>query len=446
MNLPTSERGCRVRVIVVGAGISGLAAAWTLVQNGAEVTVLEASDRPGGRVRSIRVNDCVMEAGANFLSSAYSVVPQLASEVGVPLRAVSSRSAVVVDGRLHAFDTRRPWSVFTSGALPWRSLPGVVKAQARSRRLSRGRRPQCPSDWVAFDGESADGLATRLGSHALLDRMWAGMLNGFYFQHSASSSAALLLAMTAHGTRQQTLTVDGGLSVLTDTLAARLDVRCRRNVQGIRYGPNQVEVETDHGVEIAGAAIVATPGPATTAILADSGDLPDTLMRTPVTSGLLVGLPVDRRLSETELGGAYGVLFHPDEGPLASICVASRAGHAPSDRDLVTCLYTDADARRLSNAHDQTVAELAAEALLRLAPSLTTHLRTDVSMTRVERIGHAMATSPVGRAQQIAQYRQTATGPVLLAGDYLAWPWTDSNAEAGQWAARTLLNMSSPLP
>ncbi len=67
--------------------------------------------------------------------------------------------------------------------------------------------------------------------------------------------------------------------------------------------------------------------------------------------------------------------------------MASRAGHAPSDRDLVTCLYTDANARRLSTASDAAVTELAAGALLRLAPSLATPLRTDVSMTRVERIG-----------------------------------------------------------
>lgn len=42
------------RVIVVGAGLAGLAAAWELVQLGHDVTVLEAQRRPGGRIRTLR--------------------------------------------------------------------------------------------------------------------------------------------------------------------------------------------------------------------------------------------------------------------------------------------------------------------------------------------------------------------------------------------------------
>src|SRR2546426_4853724 len=42
------------RVIVVGAGLAGLAAAHELTRAGVEVTVLEARDRPGGRVHTLR--------------------------------------------------------------------------------------------------------------------------------------------------------------------------------------------------------------------------------------------------------------------------------------------------------------------------------------------------------------------------------------------------------
>lgn len=247
--------------------------------------------------------------------------------------------------------------------------------------------------------------------------------------------------MASHGTRQQTITIEGGLSVLTDTIAARLDMRYQTPVRRIRYGPSHVQIETDRGVEVADAAIVATPGSAALTMLPVSDDLPGELRATPASSALLVGLPVDRRLRECELGGAYGVLFHPDDGPLASISVASRAGHAPADRDLVTCMYTDGEARRLSTTSDEAIVGVAVEAVLRLAPGISPHLHTEAP-SRVERIGHAMPRSPVGRAQSIAQYRQTATGPVLLAEDYLAWPWTDSNVEAGRWAAETLLRRS----
>src|SRR5688572_23881521 len=42
------------RVVVIGAGLAGLAAAYELVNAGHDVTILEASHRPGGRVRSWR--------------------------------------------------------------------------------------------------------------------------------------------------------------------------------------------------------------------------------------------------------------------------------------------------------------------------------------------------------------------------------------------------------
>lgn len=55
------------RVVVLGAGLAGLAAAWNLQKNGYDVTVVEAQDTPGGRVKTLRepfTNGCYAEAGA----------------------------------------------------------------------------------------------------------------------------------------------------------------------------------------------------------------------------------------------------------------------------------------------------------------------------------------------------------------------------------------------
>ena len=60
--------GERIRVAVVGAGLAGLAAADTLVDAGAEVVLLEARDRVGGRVHSRELpNGAVAELGAEFI-------------------------------------------------------------------------------------------------------------------------------------------------------------------------------------------------------------------------------------------------------------------------------------------------------------------------------------------------------------------------------------------
>ena len=55
------------RVIVVGAGIAGLAAAASLRREGLDVTVIDARERMGGRIRSVTLDGVAVELGANWL-------------------------------------------------------------------------------------------------------------------------------------------------------------------------------------------------------------------------------------------------------------------------------------------------------------------------------------------------------------------------------------------
>ncbi len=73
-------------MVVVGAGFAGLAAADALRARGAEVTVLEARDRVGGRVWSVPFgDDAVVERGAEFILPDYEVMQSLAARFGIPL-------------------------------------------------------------------------------------------------------------------------------------------------------------------------------------------------------------------------------------------------------------------------------------------------------------------------------------------------------------------------
>jgi monoamine oxidase len=76
----------RVRVVVAGAGLAGLTAARLLERAGAEVTVVEARDRVGGRVHTIRGFEKRQhaEAGADLIEADQNELVNLAREMGLP--------------------------------------------------------------------------------------------------------------------------------------------------------------------------------------------------------------------------------------------------------------------------------------------------------------------------------------------------------------------------
>jgi phytoene dehydrogenase-like protein len=65
------------KVIVVGAGLSGLSAAITLENEGISVTVLESSDRPGGRVTSDVIDGFVCDRGFQLINANYPEIKRI---------------------------------------------------------------------------------------------------------------------------------------------------------------------------------------------------------------------------------------------------------------------------------------------------------------------------------------------------------------------------------
>jgi monoamine oxidase len=74
------------RVVVVGAGFAGLAAAEALAARGVEVTVFEARERVGGRVHARRLdNGAVVELGAEFVLPGYDLLRETSTRLGLEL-------------------------------------------------------------------------------------------------------------------------------------------------------------------------------------------------------------------------------------------------------------------------------------------------------------------------------------------------------------------------
>ncbi len=115
-------------VIVVGGGISGLAAAWRLQQQGLHVVLLEAAARAGGTIGSTRENGCLIESGPGSTLDTTPLLARLLEELGIAGERVAPPPAarnryILRGGRLHAL----PMSALAFLATPLFSATGKLR-------------------------------------------------------------------------------------------------------------------------------------------------------------------------------------------------------------------------------------------------------------------------------------------------------------------------------
>lgn len=430
-------------VVVVGAGISGLTAAHYLHRAGVSVRVLEASSHAGGRMSSQRSAEGIFEHGAQFMSSAYSVLPQLLSELGMSKDVVptSRRSGAVIDGRLFTFDVRRPLSMLTSGLLPIRCVPRLVRGLAHLRHTAAfgGVSPDIAS-WLAYDNYPGDKWAEEALGASSATRLLSTTIFGLYFQELSENSAALAAAVAAFGAaRSTTMTIRGGLGSITAALAERVPVIYNETVREVTLCPTSVRVTTEHSTYDTGAVVLAVPSAPARRLLGDLDSKTAALLATPYSPGLLMGLSLRRPLRREELGGSYGVLFRPADHPkIAAVAVSSRADPTQQpDGDVLTVMFSPDATGELSDAAEPEVRAAAIKALAPHLP-LIAELITHTDLIRWEQ---AMPCTLVGHAARVCDYRDhlPVDSRLVLAGDYLGFPWIDAAAFNGRWAARHLL-------
>lgn len=156
-----------MRVVVVGAGLSGLRAATRLRDAGVVVSVVEASDTIGGRVRTARLpfadQQCA-EMGAEWIDSHHARLGELMDRYGVERLGVGEqwttiRRWVHLGGRmLGPDDVRREWPHAIDQL---EEFDRVLEAAAEG--IVDPARPADHPDAVALDRQSLADVASRLG-------------------------------------------------------------------------------------------------------------------------------------------------------------------------------------------------------------------------------------------------------------------------------------------
>lgn len=135
-------RSYRGRVIVVGAGLAGLSAAWELERRGWRVEVLEARDRVGGRCHTLRgfAAGQVAEAGGEYIDTTHVQMRRFAERFGLRLDDVR-HSEDRYEAAAYAEGELRPYRRFAGRE----AAPEIERFYARALRLARGLDPADPA-------------------------------------------------------------------------------------------------------------------------------------------------------------------------------------------------------------------------------------------------------------------------------------------------------------
>lgn len=401
-SIPTTKPA-RKQIIVVGAGIGGLSSAYYARRRGHDASVLEASDRVGGRMISWCVDGDRVDAGAQFFHSNFENIRQLIDELGLADRITPIPLPVQI--------AREDGPPFVTG-----SVAGIVRnlgirglldlAWFVVRYVLFGRRfslftieKEIGEYDDCYASEKLEGMSRR----AYESVVWPISLGECATVPEESNfyqflNCFRLAAETTH------FTLPGGVAELTDALAARLDVRCEEPVKGLLIEKGRVvgvELESGERSYADHVILATTLGSAADIVPEELGEIRSFLSGFPHVSNPMVFFFLDCRLSDgiacymspKHLGLEYSMAIdHANKVP----------SMVPSGNSILSAWSLHPMGAELIDRSDEELTERAISDLEQFVPSFRARIR----QTRVMRHCWMVARYPPGTHRRIIEFKK----------------------------------------
>ena len=408
-----------MRVCIVGAGATGLAAAWELRKQGHDVALLEASDRVGGLSASFEIGGEPIEEFYHHIFTGDGAILALVAELGMndALKWYEPRNAFRTAERLYPFTT--PFDLLRFSAVSLRSRIALGFLVLKARRIR---------DWAPLEEITAREWILRTAGNEVWEKVWGPLVQSKFDDHADRICAAWLWkklhlrgASRSDGMKSELLGyMDGSFAALFRELGERLEregaeLRLNTPVRSILSAEGGVRVVTETGAEMYDRCVF-TAAPEQFLRIAEGlpCEYARMLEQSPYKANVCVVLRLNRRLSPY-----YWTSVADRKVPFVAVVEHTNLVGAERYGCHIVYLsrYLDAG-KELYSADDASVRECFLTVLERLYPSFD---RSSVLGCDVFRARYAQPVVPLGRSRTLPPSRTPLQG-VLLASMAQIYP------------------------
>lgn len=427
-------------IAVAGGGISGLSAAFTLLELGHDIVVIEAAERFGGPIHTLREQGYIIDAGPDSFLSSKPGGLQLVNRLGLADQLINTRSDgggtyILHDGTLaplpEGLTLLVPTQFRAIAETPLLSVRG--KARLLADYVIPARRDEADESVAAFVTRRVGCEAFEQLAEPLLSGIYAGdaqklslhatfpRLRDVERQHGGVIRGALAQRRAASGTPRQSqhtpfVSLAGGLGTLIDGLVATLErVELRGGVRLSAVEPHGAGYRlalADGSTLAVDGLVLATPANVSAELLAGIDNaLAEELRGIPYVSSATVSMA----FREADVAGravGRGFVVPRVEGRrITAVTWSSNkfAGRAPENSALLRCFVGRAGAEQDAFLADDQLIELARGELASIM-----EITADPLWARVFRWPNAMPQYHVGHLERLARIdAQVAQHPRL---------------------------------
>lgn len=415
-------------VVVVGAGIAGLICARKLHQEGVPVLVVDADDRPGGRLKTDKVGGFLLDRGFQVLFTAYPSARRTLDLGSLNLGGFEKGTQIYHNGRLHLLEPQSFMEMVKTRFEIVRDKTIPIADKRLLQKLSGSAGQMSPRQAYATDPMPTDEYLRDFGfGDEIMDRFFRPFLGGIFLDKSLAVDSRQFLFVWGMLNQGDTAVPAEGIEAIPNQIAAdiprylfRFGNRVEEILRDSHGHPTGIKFDTTEVIE-ASTVVVATEAPEARRLVGQD-----------VETGFKSSTCLYFETPTPMVDGAYLVLNGSGSGIVNHVAPLSNAakGYAPAGKHLasVTVLGNPGQS-------DEELAEIAKQELNEWVPAKGAYMWRFI---RGYRVAQAQMSQQVGFAEHLPGNATSRSG-LFWAGEFTQNSSIDGAIRSGLDAAALVL-------